>query len=147
MSSEIVKDQVEILVKRTTKMVEKLVEIEHRPYTLNTHYLDSNRAKRLACLKETRLVHTRPTSGPEPLSSSSNTISEATRQSHVDSILSNLAAIGQAGIKAEDLAKLNPTDEYEIELELMAQTCAYWKVAYKVSLVFLRDLTNDTADR
>ncbi|EMD31064.1 hypothetical protein CERSUDRAFT_60537 [Gelatoporia subvermispora B] len=44
---------------------------------------------------------------------------------------SALAALGYHGITAEDLPKLRPPDEYEEELQVMAEVRAYFQVAYK----------------
>ncbi|KAH9921275.1 P-loop containing nucleoside triphosphate hydrolase protein [Amylocystis lapponica] len=44
--------------------------------------------------------------------------------------LSALAKLGYH-VKAEDLGKLNPPDEYEEELQVMAEVRAYFQVAYK----------------
>lgn len=40
--------------------------------------------------------------------------------------------MGDAGVRAEDLAKLNPPDEYETELRVMAEVRGYFQVSYKV---------------
>ena len=51
-----------------------------------------------------------------------------------------LAALAKLGLNVteEDLGKLNPPDEYEDELALMAEVRAYFDVAYKVSLIIFR---------
>lgn len=46
--------------------------------------------------------------------------------------LSALAKLGYVGLTVEDLGKLNPPDEYEEELNVMAEVRAYFQVAYKV---------------
>ena len=45
-----------------------------------------------------------------------------------------MAALAKLGLNVteEDLGKLNPPDEYEEELELMAEVRAYFDVSYKV---------------
>jgi hypothetical protein len=43
-----------------------------------------------------------------------------------------LASIGYPGLSAEDLGKLNPPDEYETELRVMAEVRGYFQVSYKV---------------
>ncbi|KAH9854523.1 P-loop containing nucleoside triphosphate hydrolase protein [Lenzites betulinus] len=45
--------------------------------------------------------------------------------------LASLAALGYSGLTEEDLGKLNKADEYEEELQLMAEVRAYFQVAYK----------------
>lgn len=46
--------------------------------------------------------------------------------------LSALAKLGYVGLTVDDLGKLNPPDEYEEELHVMAEVRAYFQVAYKV---------------
>ncbi|KAI0650981.1 P-loop containing nucleoside triphosphate hydrolase protein [Trametes meyenii] len=53
------------------------------------------------------------------------------RNARVQAALASLAAIGYAGLTEEDLGKLNKADEYEEELQLMAEVRAYFQVAYK----------------
>lgn len=48
-------------------------------------------------------------------------------------LMSLLAKLGHNQLKLEDLAKLNPPDEYENELQVMAEVRGYFKVSYKVS--------------
>ena len=54
-----------------------------------------------------------------------------------ETIRDALAALNKAGynVKAEDLPKLHGDDVYEQELIVMAETSAYFHVAYKVSPV------------
>lgn len=49
--------------------------------------------------------------------------------------LAVLTKLGYKGLKIEDLGKLNPPDEFEEELQVMAEVRAYFHVAYKVSRV------------
>ena len=51
-----------------------------------------------------------------------------------------LAALARLGLNVteNDLGKLNPPDEYEDELALMAEVRAYFDVAYKVSRIIFR---------
>jgi hypothetical protein len=46
--------------------------------------------------------------------------------------LALLAEIGYTGVVEEDFGKLNPSDEYETELRVMAEVRGYFQVAYKV---------------
>lgn len=50
----------------------------------------------------------------------------------VNAALAALAELGYTGLRAEDLGKLNPLDEYQTELEVMAEVRGYFQVAYKV---------------
>jgi hypothetical protein len=47
--------------------------------------------------------------------------------SNISTALSNLAAIGITGVKAEDLAKLLPHDSMEPALAIMAEVRAYFQ--------------------
>jgi hypothetical protein len=47
-------------------------------------------------------------------------------------VLAALAEIGYVGLSKDDLGKLNPPDEYETELEVMAEIRGYFQVSYKV---------------
>ncbi len=49
----------------------------------------------------------------------------------VQAALAALAAIGYH-VTEEDLGKLNPADQYEVELKVMADVRGYFQVAYKV---------------
>jgi hypothetical protein len=50
----------------------------------------------------------------------------------INSVLALLADIGYSGLSIEDLGKLNPPDEYEAELNMMAEVRGYFQVSYKV---------------
>lgn len=60
---------------------------------------------------------------PTPTSPDSNKIRE---------ILASLAEIGYHGLVADDLRKLNHTDEYEMEIQVMGEIRGYFQVSYKV---------------
>lgn len=49
----------------------------------------------------------------------------------VNSVLAALAGIGYV-VTEEDLGKLNPPDEFETELKVMAEIRGYCQVSYKV---------------
>ena len=51
----------------------------------------------------------------------------------INSVLALLADIGYSGLSIEDLGKLNPPDEYEAELNMMAEVRGYFQVSYKAS--------------
>lgn len=75
---------------------------------------------------------------PAPLPFSFSAATAAARptpapdQEKINLALAALAELGYRGLTAEDLGKLNPSDEYETELEVMAQVRGYFQVAYKV---------------
>jgi hypothetical protein len=73
---------------------------------------------------------------PTPLPSrglSSASPDPVDREAKIRDLLAQLALAGYTGLKEDDLDRLRPTDEYETELEVMAEARAYWQVAYKVS--------------
>lgn len=49
----------------------------------------------------------------------------------INNALASLAEIGYVGLTKDDLGKLNPPDEYETELKVMAEVKGYFQVAYK----------------
>jgi hypothetical protein len=51
----------------------------------------------------------------------------------VQAALALLVQVGYPGVTEDDLGKLNPPDEYETELLVMAQVRGYFQVAYKVA--------------
>jgi hypothetical protein len=68
-------------------------------------------------------------------------------------LLAALAERGLAGLTIEDLGKLNPPDEFETELRIMAEVRGYFQVAFKVRIevsplglaTFSKYITNPTA--
>jgi hypothetical protein len=51
-----------------------------------------------------------------------------------------LAEWGFTGLTIADLGKLNPPDEFETELRIMAEVRGYFQVAYKVRIGFASTL-------
>ena len=49
----------------------------------------------------------------------------------LNAVLAALAEIGYPGLTPDDLGKLNPPDEYESELQVMAEVRGYFQVSYK----------------
>lgn len=87
---------------------------------MNDHDLIIMREKFLAHLKDKRY--------PKPVSQAAN------KESLTASALQYLAALGYTSLDENDLKKLLKVDSYETELAVVAETRAYWQVAYKVSL-------------
>ncbi|KAG5636061.1 hypothetical protein H0H81_009232 [Sphagnurus paluster] len=56
------------------------------------------------------------------------------REEQVNQALAALSALGYHGLRAEDLARLHMPDEYESELQIMAEVRGYFQIAYKASL-------------
>ncbi|EJC99594.1 uncharacterized protein FOMMEDRAFT_148530 [Fomitiporia mediterranea MF3/22] len=111
----IVEDELERTKAITLARIDWLLELEEDPFTLNEHYLSSCRDKYLKQYYEQRQAE----------KGNSSADSE-----QIQSILAGLARIGKH-CRAEDLARLNGPDEYEQELEMMAEVTAYFRVAYK----------------
>ena len=116
---------------------------------MNDHYLDDTEAKILAYLRDKRQppkpkggasLFNFGTDSAANTTFSMNTASvpaatpDATTQA-TNKVLADLAMLGYIGLKADDLTRLNATDEYETESKVMAMIRAYWQVAYKVSLL------------
>lgn len=56
------------------------------------------------------------------------------QQEDDSALLAMLAARGFVGLTLEDLGRLNPPDEYEMELQMMAEVRGYFQISYKVNL-------------
>jgi hypothetical protein len=54
------------------------------------------------------------------------------KETTINQALASLAAAGYLGLSKSDLGKLNPTDEYEAELQVMSEVRGYFQIAYKV---------------
>ena len=73
------------------------------------------------------------TSFSQPSTTVDTGTSGGTERSQLEAdALSALAKLGYVGLTVDDLGKLNPPDEYEEELNVMAEVRAYFQVAYKV---------------
>lgn len=53
------------------------------------------------------------------------------KEAQLKSVLAQLATLGYTGVTADDLDKLNKVDEYETELNVMAEVRGYFQIAYK----------------
>jgi hypothetical protein len=148
------------LKKQTLHDVAKIIKFEKSPiFTQNLPYLDSAREKWLSCYRQARRsparflkpmtpgslvgseysgIQTVPTS---PRSSASPHVYQQRfsrspplqRYSNpTQTALEALAEVGYANITASDLSRLSPPDEFEEELQVMANVRAYFQVAHKV---------------
>ncbi|KAJ2990797.1 hypothetical protein NUW54_g8371 [Trametes sanguinea] len=72
-----------------------------------------------------------------------STEAQQDREEAIREALAALAKLGFAGLTETDLGKLNKADEYEEELQLMAEVRAYFQVAYKVRVIDYVPLTID----
>ena len=124
------------------------------PFTQNIHYLETSKAKWLARYKDIRAggrlngpdrgayvsppVQTvagrhsnRAPASPAVIGTDKS--SGPRNSEKINSVLALLADIGYSGLSIEDLGKLNPPDEYEAELNMMAEVRGYFQVSYKAS--------------
>ena len=95
------------------------------PIHSDEHYLNDLRIRILAGLREMRQPGEKV-----------DMDSKANREI-VNAAFAELAKLGLQGLKTEDLAKLRPVDDYEEELIVMAETRAFWQLAYKVLFILL----------
>ncbi|TFY54871.1 hypothetical protein EVG20_g9535 [Dentipellis fragilis] len=112
---------IEELVKKHSSdcraFLDAALEVGRTPYTQNTHYLQSCEEKWLAKYKDSR--------------ANAAGISPSPSQQHIAAALQYLTAAGYSGLKAEDLGKLHPADEYENEMRIMAEVRSFFQVSYK----------------
>lgn len=150
-------EQVNACANETLANVHTILKLERAaPYTQNTHYLADKRDKQLAQYKQARAFRAgkaanggsgRSNGDSEDDSeeegsaggsgSGSGTFSRAPSKltsTEKETLLSALAELTRLGypVKEDDLGKLNPPDEYQEELEVMAEVRAYFQVSYKV---------------
>lgn len=121
---QIVESTLAKLFESTLTGVQWLLQLESQPYTQNAHYLSDYKTKIAAQLRDIRSKYLKTGSAnPSP------------------ELLAELMALmtraGFVGKTIEDLKKMHGTDEYDVELEVMAEVRAYFQVAYKVSDVVM----------
>ncbi|KLO09761.1 hypothetical protein SCHPADRAFT_857550 [Schizopora paradoxa] len=109
----IVEKEFEIVNENMKNRIAWLIRLEQHPYTQNDHYFSSCRDNYLAHFKGRR----------------QNCLIEG--EFHIKAVLVNLAEAGLPGVKEEDLPRLLGPDKYEQEMIVMAEVCAYFRVAYK----------------
>ncbi|KAJ3825902.1 P-loop containing nucleoside triphosphate hydrolase protein [Lentinula raphanica] len=119
----------------TKDRIKWLLDLEYRPFTMNTHYLSDYKNKFLSHYKMCRLEQ-----GPNQRVHSalqSLQLQDVSRYSNSDGpediLRQILTALGRLGITADstDLVKLLPEDEMKPALDIMAEVRAYFQVAYK----------------
>ncbi|XP_006461433.1 hypothetical protein AGABI2DRAFT_185678 [Agaricus bisporus var. bisporus H97] len=117
----------------------RLLDLEDKAFSLNTHYLSDYKSKFLAYYRGARRKNNHggimdsikaytPPASPSPTISSKQAPSSLYG---VSKVLSGLTEMGFNGIHANDLAKLLRTDNMEPAIEIMADVRAYFQVAYK----------------
>ncbi|TFK69295.1 hypothetical protein BDN72DRAFT_796685 [Pluteus cervinus] len=92
-----------------------------------------------------------PVATPKPASKAQEVAGEA-REEILNRALATLAELGYRNITEEDLVRLNPPDEYETEMRVMAEVRGYFKVSFKrvidiipslIDLKFVRAVADD----
>lgn len=109
----------------TRERLRWLLKIEsQRPYTLNERYLNQYKSRFITYYKTYRnnVINQTPITYIQSFNSgrSANYVSE---------VLSSLNKMNIKDVKADDLAKLLPEDEFEPALQLMAVVSAYFQGA------------------
>ncbi|KAI0067648.1 hypothetical protein BV25DRAFT_1834706 [Artomyces pyxidatus] len=119
----------------TRQRLHWLMEVEARPFTLNTHTLADYKEKFLTYYKGCRQnsehgVLIKALDTYKPHSGASQT-GVTVFQGGMPKIMAGLAEIGLGGTKPSDLPKLLPADPFDPALEIMANVRAYFQVASK----------------
>ncbi|KAJ3812204.1 P-loop containing nucleoside triphosphate hydrolase protein [Lentinula aff. lateritia] len=119
----------------TRDRIEWLLDLEHRPFTMNTHYFLDYKDNFFSYYKSYRDqdLNQEVNSAPQALESERQRkhLVQSPNAAVVNEILAGLIKLGITGVKAIDLVKLLPTDEMEGALDIMAGVRAYFQVAYK----------------
>lgn len=131
-----VEGQVERCRVATQERIKWMLALESPPFTNNDHYFTAYREKYLTKYKDARkvclfslirdflpLIEVILKALQNPINAEKPSVSAA---------LSALAGAGFQGLKEEDLSRLYGAERYEEELIVMAETAAYFHVAYKV---------------
>jgi GTPase SAR1 family protein len=114
-------EEVDTHREKTESLLRLFLQFELTPFTQNLHYFSDKRESYMAHYQEERRKE--KTGQIDYLSPH--------RQDAVAEVLAALARIGFPATTVEDLAKLEPADEYKEELVLMADVRAYFSVSYK----------------
>lgn len=115
--SAIAIEEVEKLYSSTRQRIEWLSRLNETPFTQNTHYLSATREKVLAhyhAIRRNWKPESRPTF-------------------KLNALLENLASVGLPSAM-EALPRLFSDDKFLEELIVMAETRAYFQIAYKVGI-------------
>ncbi|KAA1467041.1 hypothetical protein DENSPDRAFT_66992 [Dentipellis sp. KUC8613] len=149
---------VEELVRRRYEncipFIDAALEGEHMPYTQNLHYLQTCQETWLGKYKDIRAGKSTKESAKKA-ESWDGSMASAPPSDPVADALAALAKAGYAGLNAEDLGRLNKADEYENEMQVMAEVRSYFQVSYKriidavpmlIDLKFVRGIMKDMHD-
>ncbi|KAH0580123.1 hypothetical protein H2248_002929 [Termitomyces sp. 'cryptogamus'] len=99
-----------------------------------------------------RVPPQQPSEVPNPFTTTSKKTSEDEQKRHINNALAALAALGYRGITEADFGKMIPPDEYETEIQVMAEIRGYFQITYKrvidtipslIDLLFVRAIADD----
>ncbi|KAH9976107.1 P-loop containing nucleoside triphosphate hydrolase protein [Lactifluus volemus] len=124
----IVSAHIDLCSKETSKRIEFILQVEREPFTQNKDYFKDYRRKFLAFYNG--LYHKHSTN------SFIDRLSRRREQSSLfnsalDSIIANLHRIGFRDVNPLQLAALQPSEDAEDALKIMADVRGYFQVAYK----------------
>ncbi|KAJ4482537.1 P-loop containing nucleoside triphosphate hydrolase protein [Lentinula aciculospora] len=132
----IITEHMEDRFEATKNRIEWLLSLEHRPFTMNTHYLSYYKGKFLSYYKGCRVQDLNPELNIAFRTLDSNRQSigihgSSPKENTANEVLAGLAKLGISDLQAIDLVKLLPADAMEQALDIMAEVRAYFQVAYK----------------
>ncbi|KAI6044502.1 P-loop containing nucleoside triphosphate hydrolase protein [Pisolithus marmoratus] len=120
----IVYDHLDDAAARAKERIDWLLQVESTPATLNTHYYTDYRDKFLAYYRGCR------DNNHNIMSNIRRLVADRFKADTVNKALSSLKELGISA-KADDLARLLPSDPLEVALGIMASVRGYFQVAYK----------------
>jgi hypothetical protein len=131
----LIQDHLKSCLAKTQERIDWLLNLEDKPFSLNTHYLSDYKSKFLAYYRGARRknnhsdimnsIKAHTTSTPSsPIVSSKQT---STSLYGVSKVLSGLTEMGFNGVQANDLPKLLRADSMEPAVEIMADVRAYFQ--------------------
>lgn len=112
---------------RTKAQLDWLLQIESRPYTLNTHYYADYKDKFLSFYRGSRKTGSSAGFVQNLQSYDPDDTADDSFNESVAYIMSALPQLGITGTQAIDLAKLLPSDPMEPALAIMAGVRAYFQ--------------------
>ncbi|KAI6044500.1 P-loop containing nucleoside triphosphate hydrolase protein [Pisolithus marmoratus] len=120
----IVYDHLDGAAARAMEKIDWLLQVESMPATLHTHYYTDYRDKFLAYYRGFR------GNDHGAMSNIQRAVAGGFKAETVNKALSSLTELGISA-KADDLARLLPSDPLEVALGIMASVRGYFQVAYK----------------
>jgi hypothetical protein len=119
-------------------MLQAVLEMEKALFTQNTHYLETCTEKWLSKYKDARAARglgdaqAKDGMQTEAFSLSAPPYPIPPMPSTETKVQTASASLRECGITEGDLGELDPGDEYETELRVMAEVRGYFQVAYEV---------------